>query len=292
VTPPAGQSAAHPLAVVNPLADTHATIDEDLELCDELGGAKYGLTLGKYRAWTGRAARLAGRVAYVHHGRLFTLDDESAWPGERAALTRTLELAHEVGAAAVLATTGPAGGLTTWEQALSAFAAAYEPLAARADTLEVRVCVEQTNVLRQDAGFVTTLGDLARLAAESGAWICADMFWSWRERDLAGSLRACGPRLGLVQLADAVPTSVSMPDRVVPGDGVVPLGWVIGQFAAAGYLGFFDVELLGPRIAAQGARQAMTRGVRHVSALLRASYPSAPASGTDNSGTDSRGEPR
>ena len=98
----------HPLAVVNPLADPHATIDQDLELCDELGGAKYGLTLGKYRAWTGRAARLAGRVAYVHHGRLFTLDDESAWPGERAALARTLELAHEVGAEAVLATTGPA----------------------------------------------------------------------------------------------------------------------------------------------------------------------------------------
>ena len=85
----------------------------------------------------GRAAPhgLAGRVAYVHHGRLFTLDDESAWPGERAALARTLELAHEVGASTVLATTGPAGALTTWEQALSAFAAAYEPLAARADTL-------------------------------------------------------------------------------------------------------------------------------------------------------------
>jgi len=292
VTPPAGQPAVHPLAVVNPLADTHATIDEDLELCDELGGAKYGLTLAKYQAWTGRAARLAGRVAYVHHGRLFTLDDESAWPGERAALARTLELAHETGAGAVLATTGPAGALTTWEQALSAFAAAYEPLAARAGTLGVRVCVEQTNVLRQDAGFVTTLGDLARLAAESGAWICADMFWSWRERDLAGSLRACGPRLGLVQLADAVPTSVSMPDRVVPGDGVVPLGWLIGQFAAAGYRGFFDVELLGPRIAAEGAWQAMTRGVRHVSALLQASYPVTAQSGTVHSATDSRGEPR
>jgi hypothetical protein len=87
-TAQARQPAAHPLAVVNPLADTHATIDEDLELCDELGGAKYGLTLGKYRAWTGPAARLAGRVAYVHHGRLFILDDEPAWPGERAMLAR------------------------------------------------------------------------------------------------------------------------------------------------------------------------------------------------------------
>jgi sugar phosphate isomerase/epimerase len=281
------QPAAHPLAAVNPLADPHATIDEDLELCDELGGAKYGLTLPKYRAWTGGAARLAGRVAYVHHGRLFTLDDESAWPSQRTALVRTLELAHETGAAAVLATTGPAGSLTTWEQALSAFAAAYEPLAARAGALGVRVCVENTNVLRQDAGFVTTLGDLARLAAESGAWICADMFWSWRERDLAGSLRACGPRLGLVQLADAVPTSVSMPDRVVPGDGVVPLGWIIGQFAAAGYQGYFDVELLGPRITAEGAWQAMTRGVRYVSALLDASYPVAA-----HTAPGGRGEPR
>ena len=68
------------------------------------------------------------------------------------------------------------------------------------------------------------------------------------------------------------------------GTGFVPLGWVIGQFAAAGYRGFFDVELLGPRIAAEGARQAMTRGVRHVSALLQASYPVEADSGTDRRG--------
>jgi len=84
--------------------------------------------------------------------------------------------------------------------------------------------------------------------------------------------------------------------RMVAGyfdvEWIVPLGWVIGQFAAAGYRRFFDVELLGPRIAAEGARQAMTRGVRHVSALLRAAYPNAPASGTGNGGTGSRGEPR
>jgi hypothetical protein len=54
---------------------------------------------------------------------------------------------------------------------------------------------------------------------------------------------------------------------------VVPLGWLVEQVAATGYRGYFDVELLGPRIDAEGARQAVTRGVRHVSDLLYRSYP-------------------
>jgi len=268
-----GTAAVHPAAVVNPLADMGAPLEAELELCAELGGAKYGLSLKKLARWDGHLTSLADRIAYVHHSRLFTLDDESAWPAERAALTRTLELAHQIRAPAILAVTGPAGSLRTWEQALAAFTAAYQPLADRAEALGVRVCVEQTNVLRQDISFVSTLPDLALLAEASGVSLCLDMFWSWRERALSASLRACGPHTGLVQLADAVPTTVSMPDRVVPGDGTIPLGWLVEQVAAAGYRGYFDVELLGPRIDAEGARQAVTRGVRHVSDLLYRSYP-------------------
>jgi sugar phosphate isomerase/epimerase len=268
-----GTEAIHSRVAVNPLADRGATMDEDLALCDDLGGARYGITLRKLAAWSGNVASLSGRVAYVHHSRLFTLDDRDAWPAERAALARSLQLAHDAGAPSILAVTGPAGTLTTWEQALDAFAAAFEPLAPYAGALGVRVCVEQTNVLRHDISFVTTIGDLVRLAEVSGASACLDMFWSWRERDLVASLRSIAPHLGLVQLADAVPTSVSMPDRVVPGDGVVPLGWLVQQVATVGYRGFFDVELLGPRITAEGARQAMIRGIRYVSRLLHSSYP-------------------
>jgi sugar phosphate isomerase/epimerase len=263
----------HPLVAVNPLADRDASMAEDLALCDDLGGVRYGITLPKLAAWPGNIARLAGRIAYVHHSRLFTLDDRDAWPAERAALERTLQLAHDVGAPSVLAVTGPAGSLPTWEQALAAFTAAYAPLAPRAGALGVRVCVEQTNVLRHDVSFVTTLADLGRLAEASGVSVCADMFWSWRERDLAGSLRAWAPYLGLVQLADAVPDSTRMPDRLVPGDGIVPLGRLVEQIAAVEYRGFFDVEILGPRIAAEGGARAMARGVRHVSGLLGRCYP-------------------
>jgi sugar phosphate isomerase/epimerase len=166
-----GTAAVHPAAVVNPLADMGAPLEAELELCAELGGARYGLSLNKLARWDGPLASLADRIAYVHHSRLFTLDDESAWSAERAALSRTLELAHEIRAPSILAVTGPAGSLRTWEQ------------------------------------------------------------------------------------ADAVPTSVSMPDRVVPGDGTVPLGWLVEQIAATGYRGYFDIELLGPRIDAEGARQ-------------------------------------
>ena len=189
-----GETAAvHPAAVVNPLADMGAPLEAELELCAELGGARYGLSLKKLASWDGPVNSLADRIAYVHHSRLFTLDDESAWPAERAALSRTLQLAHEVRAPSILAVTGPAGSLRTWEQALTAFTAAYQPLADRAAALGVRVCVEQTNVLRQDVSFVSTIPDLVQLAETSGVSVCLDMFWSWRERALTSNVMSEKP---------------------------------------------------------------------------------------------------
>lgn len=254
--------------VVSPLAAPRATIDEDLDVCDALGGMAYGLTrlkLDETPTLSPRQQeRLEGRVGYVHHSRLFTLADPARWPQERDQIRRSLDLAQRVRSEVVMAVTGPAAPEMTWEDAASAFTEAITPALEDAREAGVRICVEQTNGLRQDISFVSSLADLAELAELSGIGLCADMFWSWRERDLAGAVRRCAPHLGLVQLADYVPGSMSMPDRAVPGDGIVPFPSVLACLLDAGYQSDWDMELLGPRITAEGAESVYRRAASYL----------------------------
>ena len=62
------------------------------------------------------------------------------------------------------------------------------------------------------------------------------------------------PLTGLVQVSDYVLGDRTAPCRAVPGDGAIPLERILGDVLDAGYGGVFDLELVGPRIDAEGAR--------------------------------------
>ncbi len=157
--------------------------------------------------------------------------------------------------------TGPAGQLE-WDDAVAAFARAIAtcPL----DLL----CVEHTNSLRADVGFVFTLRDALDLAGELGVRVCMEINACWAERDLARTVRRGIDRIAVVQVSDYAVGTLSTPDRLVPGDGDIPLERIIGNVLDAGYAGLFDIELVGPRIEAEGYRSAISRSVEWLSTLL------------------------
>jgi sugar phosphate isomerase/epimerase len=73
---------------------------------------------------------------------------------------------------------------------------------------------------------------------------------------------------GLMQVSDYVLGDRTAPCRAVPGDGVIPLDRILSDVLEAGYEGVFDIELVGPRIAAEGARAATQRAAQRVSEIL------------------------
>ena len=75
-------------------------------------------------------------------------------------------------------------------------------------------------------------------------------------------------QLGPVQVSDYVLGDRTTPCRAVPGDGAIPLERLIGEIRDAGYEGLFDLELVGPRIEAEGARAATSRAAEYLSELL------------------------
>jgi sugar phosphate isomerase/epimerase len=208
-------------------------------------------------------------VAYLIQRNMFTLDNPGRWDGERVQVNQTVAAAAECGAQLVYTTTGPAGPLMTWEQAVSALAQAVEPCLEFARRAGVALAFETTCQLRQDIGFTYTLRDQLTVARATGLAICLDLYWCWREPALLDSVAAAGDWLCLVQVSDYLPGTVSMPGRVVPGDGVVPLETILRGIHHAGYRGTVDLELLGPRIEAEGVTSALNRGSRAVSAMLQ-----------------------
>ena len=57
-------------------------------------------------------------------------------------------------------------------------------------------------------------------------------------------------------------------NRCVPGDGDMPVEWLLGELLDAGYAGLFELEVLGPRIEEEGYASAITRGLSWISERL------------------------
>ena len=71
-----------------------------------------------------------------------------------------------------------------------------------------------------------------------------------------------------MQVSDFAVGTLSTPNRLVPGDGDIPLRRIIGQVIDAGYDGVFDLELIGPRIVEEGYEPATRRALHVLEDLL------------------------
>jgi sugar phosphate isomerase/epimerase len=197
----------------------------------------------------------------------FSLGDPDAWTPERARIRAAVDAAAELECGVLYLTTGAAAGLT-WDGAAASFARALAPLLPYAAAAGVRLAIENTSTIRADLGFVHRLSDAVDAARLAGISVCADLFAAWTDRDLAAALAGAGPDLALVQVADFVVGTLQTPDRAVPGDGDIPIERQLADLAAAGYRGLIELELLGPRIAAEGPARAAARGLAAISAWL------------------------
>ena len=70
------------------------------------------------------------------------------------------------------------------------------------------------------------------------------------------------PQLALVQLGDSRHPPRGEPNRCQLGDGTIPLRKIVQRLIAAGYDGFFEVELLGEDVEATDYRDVLERSVR------------------------------
>jgi sugar phosphate isomerase/epimerase len=248
------------------------SLEEDLAFYAEYGIANVGISLVKLErhGWVEGAARVrdAGlRVTNLIGLGPFRLAQPGQWEQQRERLVHALDAGVTVGAECLVVTTGPAGPLT-WEEAADALEEALGPVLTAARAKAIPFALEHTNSLRVDVGFVHTLHDVVDLARRLDIGVCMEINACWAERGLGATIAAGVDRIRLVQVSDFAVGTLSTPNRLVPGDGDIPLARILGQILDAGYRGCFDLELIGPAIEAEGYATAVPRAVSYVEALL------------------------
>lgn len=182
-------------------------------------------------------------------------------------LLEAIDITARLGGNGIYLISGGRGSLD-WEQAAERFAALIAPCKSSAEAKGVRLLVENASAPNVDIHSAHTLPDAIRMAEIAGIGVCIELHACWMEGNLRESFRRAMPRTGLVQVSDYVLGDRTTPCRAVPGDGVIPLERLIGDILYAGYAGLFDLELVGPRIDAEGARPATRRAADYLSELL------------------------
>jgi sugar phosphate isomerase/epimerase len=186
---------------------------------------------------------------------------------ETEGLLRAIDIAAALGAPNIYLVSGGRGKLL-WDEAAERFAQLLAPCLGPAQEKGVRLLVETASHLNADMHLAHTLDDTIRLAGIAGIGVCIELAACWFEADLPAKFRRAMPNTGLVQVSDYVPGDRATPGRAVPGDGMVPNAWLIGELLDAGYRGVFDLELVGPRIAAEGGLAATRRAAENLSEML------------------------
>jgi len=198
----------------------------------------------------------------------FKLADARRWDAQRDRLLRSIETAAAVGASCIVFTTGTFAPLT-WEAAADAFEQALGPALSEARARGIDFAIEHTNSLRVDVGFVHTLRDAIDLARRLGTGVCMELNACWAERALATTIRENVDLIRLVQVSDFKVGTVASSQRLVPGDGDIPILRILRELVDAGYGGFFELELIGDEIVAEGYDAAVPRAVDALDAMLR-----------------------
>jgi sugar phosphate isomerase/epimerase len=90
----------------------------------------------------------------------------------------------------------------------------------------------------------------------------------WAERGLDATIREHIDRIRLVQVSDFEVGTIASSQRLVPGDGDIPLARILRTLVEAGYGGMFELELIGDAIAREGYDTAIPRAVAALDRLL------------------------
>jgi sugar phosphate isomerase/epimerase len=270
----------HPRLSVSEMCTYPLPFSEELQLWDELELQHVGLLANKVddygRAKAVAALRERGITAVTVTTGHFDLSDPSSWDVTRAAFSSVVDLAAEVGGC-VYCTPGRRDGHRSFDDLAAAFAAAIEPVAEYAAKQGVTLAVEPS--LRTDVSFAHTLRDGIDLVQRAGISVIADLGNCWMERDVEATVRRAGPVLAAVQFADALYGSTAPPaagktlaappgGRAVPGDGDLAIDAFLRAALDVGYTGAFELEMVGPRIEAEGYAEALRRGVKRSSVMI------------------------
>jgi sugar phosphate isomerase/epimerase len=261
----------HPRLSVDAMCSFSWSFDQDLALWTDMGVRHAGLLISKLGDDPQtNMARLtaAGIRCSTLITESFELREPYSWGNTQARHRAAIDLVAKYGGHSIYFTPGRTTCIS-WAEDLKRLADAVAPTVAYARAKGVLAAIEPS--LRTSVSFVNTLRDAIDVAELTGVGLIADFGNMWMERDFAETLSRAMPHIALMQIGDVVIGSTGRPSpggRVHIGQGELPLPRMMQDVLDAGYMGVFDLEVVGPNFAAGCDEQALRRGIGAASALL------------------------
>jgi len=115
---------------------------------------------------------------------------------------------------------------------------------------------------RMYVDFVTTIAEALEIVAavnHPNVGLVIDTYHVWQEPNLLKSIAKAGPHILGVHISDWHEPPRSPNDRLVMGDGVIPLREIIAAIEATGYQGFYDVEIFSDELWVQDYHSLLRR---------------------------------
>ncbi len=263
--------AIHPRVSVNLVSGWGWTLEQHLAFLAAEGAAEGTGAISVTSSHLGGegavgAIRAAGHaVVSVGTGVGSLIDGPEA---AQAALAPVIAAAAALGSPTAFTVTGPTPPRMATDEACRLLVASLAPVAATARHQGVRLAIEHSGIATRELGFVCTLADAFAVAAEADLGVVVELQNCWCEGGLERLFNTHAGRIAVVQCSDFRLGEDVRRNRRVPGDGDMPLEWLLGRLLDAGYAGFFDLEMLGPAIEAEGYASAIRRGADWLSERL------------------------
>lgn len=191
------------------------------------------------------------RVSHLFWAGGFTGSDGRSFRTSVEDAEEALRTAASLGAQSLVVYSGARAG-HTHNHARRLFRDALVELAVLAGELNVALAVEPMHpACAAEFTFLTSLDEALALIDSVGSLqikLALDTYHLGFDPNLVARIPEIVSRVALVQLGDAKVPPKEEQNRCRLGEGVIPLQEIVGALRAAGYDGFYDVELLGEEI--------------------------------------------
>jgi sugar phosphate isomerase/epimerase len=254
---------------VSELTTFRWSLEEDLQHYKAAGATAIGVWRRKL-ADTGeqRGAELIAAsglaVSSLQWAGGFTGSDGHSHQESLADARQAIATAAAIGARCLIIHSG-ARGVHTHNHARRLLKQALAKLLPLAEERGVVLALEPMKV---DCGgeftFINCFEEALKLVAEyksPAIGLALDTYHWGHQPLLLERIEQLTPRLALVQLGDARDPPHGEPNRCLLGHGTIPLRQIIDRLTAAGYGGFYEVELMGEEIEAADYCEVLAHSV-------------------------------
>jgi sugar phosphate isomerase/epimerase len=259
----------HPRVSVNAISTMKWPIEQDIEFFKSVGVEAINVPFFKFadRAEAGIAAVKASGLRGVSMASGGGVLVES---GEKTLqlLKPAIDAANALGCPSFYSVSGPTPARMTTDEAYARLVECLQPANAYAKQKGVRLAIEHTSTATRHHGFIHTLADAIDLSRDADIGVTLEFQNCWYERNLDRLFKENVDRFAIVQVSDFLVGEEIKFNRRALGDGTMPLEWLMERILDAGYQGYFDIEILGPAIEAEGYASAIKRSVDWLSTRL------------------------